>query len=49
MGVFEISSIFGKEGKRSLSVFFKLASWAMAQVPATSKQVVVKALIKRML
>jgi len=24
MGVFEISSIFGKEGKRSLSVFFQV-------------------------
>jgi hypothetical protein len=49
MGVLEISSILGKEGRRSLSVFFKLASWAMLHVLATSKQVVVKALIKRML
>jgi hypothetical protein len=49
MGVFEISSIFGKDGKRSLNIFFKLASWAMAQVLATSKQVVMEALIKRML
>jgi hypothetical protein len=38
----------GKEGKRSLKVFFKLASWAMPQVLTTSKQMVVKALIKRM-
>jgi hypothetical protein len=49
MGVLEISSIFGNEGKRSLNIFFKLASWAMAQVLANSKQVVVKVLIKRML
>jgi hypothetical protein len=49
MGVLEISSILGKEGRRSLKVFFKLASWAMTQVLATSQQMVVKALIKRML
>jgi hypothetical protein len=45
----EISSILGNEGKRSFNVFFKLTSWAMPHVLATSRQVVVKALIKRML
>jgi len=39
----------GKEGKRSLKVFFKLVSWAMLHTLYKSKQVVVKTLIKRML
>jgi hypothetical protein len=42
MGVLEISSILGKDGKRSLKVFFKLASCAMLLALAKSKQVVVK-------
>jgi hypothetical protein len=42
MGVLEISSILGKEGRRSLKIFFKLASWAKLNVLAKIKQVNVK-------
>jgi hypothetical protein len=48
MGVLLISSILGKEGKRSAKFFFKLASCAQMEGPLINIKVAMKACIKRM-